>query len=92
MIEIVPLMLFLLAIPDDGPGEIELTRYPALFETEEECRDFGERVVRARVTIEHENATLFQIFCEPVPDREEFAKLFDTLSEKRQRSSEARDQ
>lgn len=92
MIEIIPFMLFLLAIPDEGPGEVELSRYPALFETEAECREYGERVVHARVTMEHENATFFQVFCEPVPQGEEYENLFEKLDEKRKRSSEAQDQ
>ncbi|WFL77232.1 hypothetical protein P7228_14760 [Altererythrobacter arenosus] len=73
---IVPFMLFILGISEDDATDIQLSRHPVLYETEQECLTAGQDLIRTRVVAEHENATYFRAFCQRVPAPEEYESLF----------------
>lgn len=84
----IPFMLFVLGISEDDPGKIELMRHPALFETEAQCLKAGDDTVRARVVAEQENGTYFRVFCNRVPSRDEYERLFAEMNKRREESGQ----
>ena len=82
---IVPFMLFILGISEDDATDIQLSRHPVLYETEQDCLRAGQELIRSRVVTEHEDATYFRAFCKRVPAPDEYESLFSELDSARNR-------
>ena len=79
MIELIPFMLFIMDLRDDG----KLSRHPMLYDSEESCLQAGRDLVAARVRAEEVDARQLKVVCERIPPIDEFHELFDKLEQDR---------
>lgn len=93
MVELIPFMLILTGWHPDHAGMLQTERFPALFETEAECRMHGENAVEGRqmYALEHQGWR-YQYACMPVPAAEEYSRLFDDLDSRRQHDANGQGQ
>lgn len=84
MIEVIPVMLFILGWHPDRPGDISLERPAMLFETIEQCEEAGVKVA-ARMTkaAQDKSGARYEHRCMTIPARGEFDEMFEQLKKQR---------
>ena len=82
MIELVPIMLFLLGVSPEHPGEAVMKRVPVIYASEAECAEAGKEMVeRHEMYREFFANAEFTYQCMPVPKSEEYDELFQRDAE-----------
>ncbi len=84
MIEITPVMLFILGWHPDRPGDISLERPAMLFETIEQCEDAGAKMAGLMTeSAQDKSGAHYEHRCITVPARGEFDGMFEQLKKQR---------
>ncbi|MBH5322416.1 hypothetical protein [Aurantiacibacter sediminis] len=80
MIEVIPMMLFILGWHPDQPGQIDLQRPEIIFLSLEECEAEGARMA-ARMTeaARGQSDVRYEHRCMALPQEEEFETAFEQL-------------
>jgi hypothetical protein len=81
MIEIIPLMLFLIKWHPDQPGEFDLQRQPVVFQTVGECELKGIELA-AEQNVISDDGSRYQFACAEIPKSEEIREAFDRKIER----------
>ena len=77
MIEIVPVMLFILGWHPDKPGEIDFQRVEVIFTSTEECDAAGAKIAsRMTVAAADKSGATYQHRCTDIPAEAEFEAAF----------------
>ena len=85
MIELIPVMLFILGWHPDKPGEIDLRRPEIVFTSVEECEAAGTKMIgRMNQVAQGKSGTRYEFRCMTIPSREEFEAAFKDQSENQQ--------
>ncbi|MDN3645232.1 hypothetical protein QWY75_03305 [Pontixanthobacter aestiaquae] len=85
MIEIVPVMLFILGWHPDKPGKIDLQRPEIVFTDMAECETAGKTIADRMTKAAADNSgTRYQFRCVTFPDRLEFDKAYRDMQDKTQ--------
>lgn len=80
MIEVIPVMLFILGWHPDRPGEIDFRRVETVFLSMEQCEQAGSSLAEDLTTaVAEEGGMRFQHRCVEIPAREEFDEAFEQL-------------
>ncbi len=80
MIELVPVMLFILGWHPDRPGEIDLQRPETLFVSTAECEDAGAKLAgRMSEVARAKDGAIYEHRCVEIPPVSEFETLFEQL-------------
>lgn len=81
MIEVIPIMLFILGWHPDRPGEIDFQRPEIVFTSMEECEVEGAKMA-ARMTeaASDKSGARYQHRCAAVPPNDEFEKAYDLMN------------
>ncbi|MGB3796181.1 MAG: hypothetical protein WA957_07750 [Alteraurantiacibacter sp.] len=77
MIELIPVLLFLMEWHPDRPREVQLTRVEQVFANAEDCEAAGVNLVAEIIGRESDVDTVIEYSCQPVPPREEFDMMFE---------------
>ncbi|WP_209347796.1 hypothetical protein [Pontixanthobacter sp. CEM42] len=82
MIEIIPVMLFILGWHPDKPGEIDLQRPEVVFMSMTECETAGKTMAdRMTEAAADKSGARYQFRCVTIPDQSEFEKAFRDMRE-----------
>lgn len=78
MIEIVPVMLFILGWHPDRPGDIDLQRVEVIFKSSQECETTGAKIA-ARMTLaaSGQSGATYEHRCMTIPAASEFDAAFN---------------
>ncbi|MHA7818515.1 MAG: hypothetical protein ACX930_02585 [Erythrobacter sp.] len=80
MIEIIPVMLFILGWHPDRPGEIDLQRPQIVFVSMDECEAHGAAMAkRMTEAASDQSGARFEHRCMEIPSSEEFDAAFKQL-------------
>ncbi len=78
MIEIVPVMLFILGWHPDEPGEIDFQRVEVIFTSPEKCEAEGAKIAsRMTLAASDKSGATYQHRCMDIPAVEEFEAAYD---------------
>ena len=83
MIEVIPVMLFILGWHPDHPGEIDLQRPEVVYLSLAQCEEAGGAMaVTLTEAARDTSGMLYQHRCMPVPSSEEFDRAFERRSQR----------
>ena len=83
MVELIPVMLFILGWHPDKPGEIDLQRPEILYASVEECERWGAKMgARMTLAASDKSGATYEHRCMPIPSQTEFEDLFDNLEKR----------
>ena len=85
MIEVIPVMLFILGWHPDRPGEIDFQRPEALFLSVAQCEEAGTQIAARMTTAATDNSgAQYAHRCLPVPSYSEYDAVFAQSAQKGQ--------
>jgi len=80
MIEIVPVMLFILGSHPDRPGKLDLQRPEVVFTSMDDCEEAGAKIAERMVqAASDKSGANYEHRCMAVPSAEEFEAAFKQL-------------
>lgn len=87
MVELVPVLLFILGWHPDQPGEIDFQRPEIVFLSVQECEEAGARMAqRMTEAAKDKSGARYEHRCVELPPREEFDAAYEEYSEAPERT------
>ena len=81
MVEIIPVMLFILGWHPDRPGDLQFTREQIVFVSQQDCEEEGaRRALRMTEAESGERGFRYEHRCVPIPAMEEFDAAYEKLA------------
>lgn len=85
MIEVIPIMLFILGWHPDRPGEIDLQRPEIIFTSVEECETAGQKMAaQMTAAAADKSGARYEARCMAIPASSEFEEAYKPMSERAQ--------
>lgn len=82
MIEIIPVMLFILGWHPDRPGEIDLQRPEVVFTSVEDCEQVGTKMAATmNAAAQGQSGARYEFRCMTIPSLEDFEAALQNRSE-----------